>query len=157
MELPDNQFCRNLRGEMAPLHNQVMSNTLADAKGVATTCVDATPWEQKEYLGGPMQVDEKGGARRDWCGVGIVQIGDQAAKAEALAVKEGIFDQLRNSQVLLHKAYAAKYGEAAAAAALHRTRARSASGSASAESPFRTARRRRSRGSALSASSSSKT
>jgi hypothetical protein len=118
MELPDNQFCRNLRGEMAPLHNQVMSNTLADAKGVATTCVDATPWEQKEYLGGPMQVDEKGGARRDWCGVGIVQIGDQAAKAEALAVKEGIFDQLRNTQVLLHKAYAAKYGEAAAAAAL---------------------------------------
>ena len=65
-----------------------------------------------------MQVDEKGGARRDWCGVGIVQIGDQAAKAEALAVKEGIFDQLRNTQVLLHKAYAAKYGEAAAAAAL---------------------------------------
>ena len=118
MELPDAQFCRDLRGEMAPLHDQVASIALGNAEGVATTAVDCTPWDQKEYIGAVMQVKEKSGARRDWCGTGISEIGDQAAKAEALAVKECVFDSMRNSLTTLHKAYSAKHGEAAAAAAL---------------------------------------
>lgn len=78
MELPDAQFCRDLRGEMAPLHDQVASIALGNAEGVATTAVDCMPWDQKEYIGGVMQVNEKGGARRDWCGTGISEIGDQS-------------------------------------------------------------------------------
>ena len=118
MELPNEQFCRNIRGELASLHAQIASVTLGNAKRVASMWTDVTPWDQKSFAAGIAQVDEKDGSRTTMVMTGAYQIADQSSKAEALALKENTFDALSKTCAKLHAKYAQRHGAAAATAKL---------------------------------------
>ena len=98
MELPHEDFYRNMRTELAAVNEMVAGINLARADRIASLQTDASPLDQRELAVAAMQVADVGAdgraRRRRWYGAGAYEISDQSGKGEALAVKEQVFDRL---------------------------------------------------------------
>jgi hypothetical protein len=96
LRLPDDNFYRELRTELAGLGQSV--NALALSRGTLRSVgVDASPFRGDEILATSLQIEEGELGLRRWSGGGATQIADMTAQGEAKAVEakvKGLDNQL---------------------------------------------------------------
>ena len=119
MELPGEQFVRDLRAEIGAVHMLTCGLAFADADRVHLQG-DESPLDQRSFLTTPMRFETTvDGAvrRRDWSS-GAFEIHDKTAVGEARAFKEKVIDRFRAGVESLRSYLVRKVGAAGADAVL---------------------------------------